>query len=54
MESIKLDNKWVWGPINAIDGEPKVVMLQNVLSKTSRLFQVNTKQADEALRNNPK
>ncbi|MEO7780954.1 MAG: tetratricopeptide repeat protein [Candidatus Nitrotoga sp.] len=48
-DSIKLDNKWIWGPINSMDGDPKEFMIQNVVSNTSLLFRANTKQADEAL-----
>jgi tetratricopeptide (TPR) repeat protein len=43
-----IDNKWIWGPINSMDGDPKDFMIQNVLSRTSKMFYAETAVADES------
>lgn len=47
--SKEINNKWIWGTVNSMEGEPEEFMIQNVLTKTALLFQAETKEADEAL-----
>ncbi len=45
--SREIDNKWTWGSINAMEGEPEEFMIQNIVSKTTTLFHAENQQADE-------
>jgi len=47
--SREIDNRWTWGPINAMDGEPKGFMIDNVLDRTYKLFYAESPAADQAL-----
>jgi tetratricopeptide (TPR) repeat protein len=48
LESSRIvNNKWRWGPINSIKGDPKDFMLDNVQSKISNLFRVGSKETDQ-------
>ncbi len=47
--SREIDNRWIWGPINAMEGEPKEFMIDNVLNRTYGLFYAGTPEADQAL-----
>ena len=49
--SKEINNKWTWGSINSMDGDPKEFMIQNILSRTSTLFRTNNTAADSALEN---
>jgi len=43
-----IDSKWTWGSINSMDGDPKDFMIQNVLSRISKMFYAETAVADES------
>jgi tetratricopeptide (TPR) repeat protein len=47
--SKEINNKWTWGTINSMEGDPEEFMTQNILSKTYSLFRQETKEADAAL-----
>lgn len=47
--SREIKNKWTWGPVGSMDGNPKEFMIENVLSRTSSLFHQETDSADQAL-----
>ncbi len=47
--SKEIDNKWTWGSINSITGEPEKFMLENVQAKVQKLLYVDTASSDSAL-----
>jgi len=47
--SRKIDNKWTWGSINSMEGDPEEFMIQNILPRTYSLFHAETPEADEVL-----
>ena len=47
--SVEIDNKWVWGPVNSMEGDPKEFMIQNVLNKTNTLFRIGNPSTDKVL-----
>ncbi len=47
--SREIDNRWAWGPINGMNGEPRDFMIENVLVRTHKLFRAEDPVADEAL-----
>lgn len=49
--SKRINNKWTWGTVNSLEGNPQEFLINNILNKTSALFYVNNPQADSALKN---
>jgi tetratricopeptide (TPR) repeat protein len=49
--SKEIKNKWTWGSINSMEGDPEEFMIQNILPRTSVLFRADNPTADEALMN---
>jgi hypothetical protein len=49
--SKEIDNKWEWGSINSMDGDPEDFMIQNILSRTSMLFRNQNRESDKAMSN---
>jgi tetratricopeptide (TPR) repeat protein len=47
--SKEIDNKWIWGSINGMKGDPKLFMLDNIQAKVNRMFYEGGKEADQAL-----
>lgn len=47
--SRKIDNKWIWGPINSMEGDPKEFMIQNILPRTHAMFRADTPETDKEL-----
>lgn len=47
--SRKIDNKWIWGPINSMEGDPREFMIQNILPRSYNLFRQETPETDKAL-----
>lgn len=47
--SREIKNRWIWGPVGSMSGNPKDFMIQNTLSRTSSLFRVGNDTADQAL-----
>lgn len=48
--SKEINNNWLWGPINSMDGNPRNFMIQNIVSRTAELFETSTPVSDEAFR----
>jgi len=44
-----INNKWVWGPINSMEGDPKQFMIENIQAKVNELFYIGNEDADRAL-----
>jgi tetratricopeptide (TPR) repeat protein len=44
-----IENKWEWGPVGAMQGEPKAFMLENVQSRVEQLFRSKDEVADRML-----
>jgi len=42
-------NKWTWGPVNSMKGNPKSFMLENLQAKVHQLFYAENEKADKAL-----
>ena len=49
--SKNINNKWKWGAINSMDGDPKNFMMENVQQRVNQLFHVGSEEADNALKN---
>jgi tetratricopeptide (TPR) repeat protein len=47
--SKKIDNRWTWGPINEMSGEPRAFLLENVQARASTLFFAEAENADDVL-----
>lgn len=47
--SREIDNKWSWGPVSSMEGDPKEFLLENTLARTSMLFRAETPESDRAL-----
>ncbi len=47
--SKEIDNKWTWGSINSMSGEPETFMLENIQGQISYLFRADDPTADDAL-----
>lgn len=47
--SREINNKWIWGQVGSMDGNPKAFMIDNVLARTESLFHLETNPADKAL-----
>jgi len=47
--SKEIDNKWAWGRINSMQGDPMDFMIQNILPRTSTFFRLNSKVGDKQL-----
>ena len=47
--SRKNNNKWLWGSVNGMSGDPREFMLQNIASNCSALFSAENELADKAL-----
>lgn len=45
-----IDNKWEWGAINSMEGDPKNFMMENVQQRISQLFHVDSEEADNVLK----
>jgi tetratricopeptide (TPR) repeat protein len=43
------NNQWKWGKVNSLSGKPKEFMIQNILSRTSKFFRLNTEIGDAQL-----
>ncbi len=48
--SRKIDNKWIWGPINSMEGDPQEFMIQNILPRTHAMFRADTPETDKELK----
>ena len=44
--SVEIDNKWTWGTISSIEGDPKTFMLDTVQNKLNALFNAEDEKAD--------
>lgn len=44
--SVDIDNKWTWGTISSIEGDPKTFMLNTVQNKLNALFNAEDEKAD--------
>lgn len=42
-------NRWAWGPVGSMQGDPKTFMLQKVQARIEQLFQVKSRVADRML-----
>ena len=47
--SVRIQNKWDWGSINSMEGDPEEFMLENIQSNLNTLFKENTPEADETI-----
>jgi tetratricopeptide (TPR) repeat protein len=47
--SKSIKNRWKWGPIGSMEGEPRTFMLENVQSKINQLFRAEDEIADKML-----
>ncbi len=47
--SKKIDNKWTWGRINSMRGDPVDFMIQSILPSTSKFFRLNNEIGDKEL-----
>ena len=47
--SKEIDNKWTWGSVNSMSGDPQEFMIQNILPRTSSMFRADKPDADTAL-----
>ncbi|WMS86578.1 tetratricopeptide repeat protein [Pleionea litopenaei] len=47
--SKEIDNKWTWGRISSMQGNPKDFMIQSVLPRTSKFFRLNSDIGDKQL-----
>lgn len=45
----RINQKWIWGPVGSMRGEPEEFMIQNVLGRMQTLFQKMTPTSDKAL-----
>lgn len=48
--SKNINNKWKWGAINSMDGNPKDFMMENVQQRVSQLFHIGNEETDNALK----
>lgn len=46
--SKKNNNKWVWGPLNTMNGSPQKFMIDNIVSHCAGLFRAEKPKADSA------
>jgi tetratricopeptide (TPR) repeat protein len=49
VQSKIINNRWKWGSINSMDGDPREFMLENVQSKINELFYKENENADNAI-----
>ena len=47
--SREIDNRWTWGRVGSMDGDPQEFMIQGVLPRTSAMFRAETADGDRAL-----
>ncbi|MDY6883604.1 MAG: tetratricopeptide repeat protein [Pseudomonadota bacterium] len=47
--SKEIDNKWSWGRINSMQGDPVDFMIQNILPRTYTFFRLNNEVGDKQL-----
>lgn len=47
--SKQIDNKWTWGSINSMEGDPKEFLIENILPRINTLFNENKPVADQAM-----
>lgn len=47
--SKEIDNKWTWGRINSMQGDPMDFMIQSILPRTSTFFRLNNEIGDKQL-----
>jgi tetratricopeptide (TPR) repeat protein len=47
--SREIDNKWSWGTINSLEGNPKEFMIENIQARVAKLFKVDDRNADIAV-----
>lgn len=47
--SREIDNRWVWGPVGSMSGDPQDFMIQNILPRTSAFFHADDAAADDTL-----
>jgi len=45
-----IDNKWTWGRINSMQGDPMDFMIQSILPRTSTFFRLNSEVGDKQLK----
>jgi tetratricopeptide (TPR) repeat protein len=45
--SKSINNKWRWGSVNSMQGDPKNFMLDNVQSKINGLFHIDSEETDQ-------
>lgn len=46
--SKRIDNKWIWGPLNEMSGNPKDFLIENIQAKTYTMFYEESNEADKA------
>lgn len=44
-----INNKWTWGSVNSMSGDPEQFMIRNILTNTYSLFRAESDQSDKAL-----
>ena len=49
--SKEIDNKWQWGKVGTMEGEPEGFMIQNLLPRTAMLFRLESEEGDRLLIN---
>jgi len=47
--SKSINNKWRWGSVNSMQGDPKNFMLDNVQSKINGLFHIDSEETDQVV-----
>lgn len=47
--SKKIDNKWAWGKINSMQGDPQSFMIQNVLYRTRAFYKLDSEKGDSQI-----
>ena len=47
--SKEIDNKWQWGKVGSMEGDPEEFMIQGLLPRTAALFRLETEEGDRLL-----
>jgi tetratricopeptide (TPR) repeat protein len=49
--SKEIDNKWQWGKVSSMEGDPEEFMIQGLLPRTAMLFRLESEEGDRLLIN---
>lgn len=49
--SKEIDNKWQWGKVGSMEGDPEEFMIQGLLPRTAMLYRLETEEGDRLLIN---